>query len=170
MMIAESVCRTARRLRWLTLGGLGLVALGTAGAAAIQLSTGPHATRSMLEVDAAGLPPAQGAILLLAIGLLIGLALLRLARMLSRVEQGAPFAGGGDLRGFAFYLFLSVLAGILLPPLLQLAGIALSGGGTLTFSLEGGQLLMLLVTGLLFLVARLLDEAQRVADDASQIV
>ena len=32
------------------------------------------------------------------------------------------------------------------------------------------DLLMLFVTGLLFFVARLLDEAQRVADDFSQIV
>ena len=37
-------------------------------------------------------------------------------------------------------------------------------------ALGGGAALMLLVTGLLFFVARLLDEAQRLADDHSQIV
>jgi hypothetical protein len=170
MKISEPMRRAARRLRLVTIGAIGLLALGTAAAAAIQLSAEPHVAPAVVEVDAAGLPPVQGAIMLVAIAILVGLALLRLARMLGRVEQGSPFAGGGELRGFAFYLLLSVLAAILLPPLLQLASAAISGTGRVTLALEGGQLLMLLVTGLLFLVARLLDEAQRVADDASQIV
>jgi hypothetical protein len=49
-----------------------------------------------------GLPPWIAAASLLLIGLLVGIALFRLARMLGRVEAGGPFAAAGDLRGFAF--------------------------------------------------------------------
>ena len=52
------------------------------------------------------------------------------------------------------------------PPLLQLA----SGARQLELSLGGGEALMLLLTGLLFFVARLLDEARRLAEEHSQIV
>ena len=91
--------------------------------------------------------------------------------MLRRVEAGAPFAAAPQLRGFARFLFLSVLASVLLPPLILLAlGTTAPGGATVTFALAGSDLLMLFVTGLLYFVARLLDEAQRVADDLSQIV
>jgi hypothetical protein len=166
----DSTRRGARRLRRLTQAAMALLALGTIGVAAIQLAGPPRTGPAIVHVDAGGLAPVPGAIFFVLVGLLLGLALRRLARMLHRVELGAPFTGGGDLRGFALWLFLSVLAAILVPPLLQLAEVAATRSGRITFSLEGGQLLMLLVTGLLFLVARLLDEAQRVADDASQIV
>ncbi|MGZ8282849.1 MAG: hypothetical protein ACXWUN_07850 [Allosphingosinicella sp.] len=166
----SSLRRSARRLRRMTLAGLVLLALTTVGAAAIQFLGQPQIEAAVIQVDTAGLPPWQGALLLVTIGTLLGIALLRLARMLRRVEEGSPFGAGGELRGFAFYLFLSVLAAIVIPPLLKALSVAGTGRGTVTLALEGGQVLMLFVTGLLFLVARLLDEAQRVADDASQIV
>jgi hypothetical protein len=106
-----------------------------------------------------------GAIALLLFGLLIGLAMLRAAALLRAVEGGQVFPAR-PLRGFALWLFLTVLFAVLGPPLLQLA----SGTRHLVLSLGGGEALMLLLTGLLFFVARLLDEAQRLADDHSQIV
>ena len=65
-----------------------------------------------------------------------------------------------------------MLASVLLPPLILLALGARPrpAAQRMTFALAGSDLLMLFVTGLLFFVARLLDEAQRVADDFSQIV
>ena len=124
-----------------------------------------------LHIHDSGLPPWAAAATLLLVGLLVGIALYRLVRMLGRVEAGAPFAAAGDLRGFAFYLLLAIAASVFVPPLLQL-GIAATSGGPHRLGLNLGdtELLTLLVSGLLFFVARLLDEAQRLADDHSQIV
>ena len=61
---------------------------------------------------------------------------------------------------------LTVLFGVVGPPLLQFA----SGAPRIEVTLDGGEALMLLLTGLLFFVARLLAEAQRLADEHSQIV
>ncbi len=85
--------------------------------------------------------------------------------LLRAVEAGQAFPARA-LRGFAFWLFLAVLFGVLGPALLQLA----SGAERIEVSLSGDQALMLLLTGLLFFVARLLDEARRLADEHSQIV
>jgi hypothetical protein len=97
---------------------------------------------------------------------LLAAALLHLTAMLKTIEQGTPFAGAARLRNFALYLFLAVLAGVLLPPVLRLA----SGTPSAALTLSSGEVLMLLVTAILFLVARLLTEAQRVADEHGQIV
>jgi ABC-type nickel/cobalt efflux system permease component RcnA len=118
-----------------------------------------------LEIRTAGLAPWPAACALLLFGLLLGLALLKLVAMLRQIEGGAPFAAAG-LRGFARYLFLAVLATVFAPPLLQAA----TGAHRIDLSLGSGAALMLIVTGLLFFVARLLDEARRLADDHSQIV
>lgn len=167
---SPEIRRSARRLRIVTLGATLLFELVVLAAIASLLS-GPASELGLVRVEARGLPPWPTAALLLLIGLLAGLALLALARMLARVEAGAPFAAAADLRAFARYIFLSLLASIFGPPAIQLAMIAVAGGGgRVEFALAQGEALMLLVTGLLFFVARLLDEAQAVADDASQIV
>ena len=170
MELVPSTRVGARRLRQATLVALALLVLVT-GLAAFWLWSGQaEAGGGLVEIDDSGLPGGPAALVQLASGGLLAIALLRLASMLGQVEAGRPFATARPLRGFAFFLFLSVLASILLPPLIQLALAATAGSGRATFSLAGEDVLMLFVTGLLFLVARLLDEAQRVADDASQIV
>ena len=58
----------------------------------------------------------------------------------------------------------------LAPPLIGLVAGDAGGGHHLHLSLDSGEALMLLVTGLLFFVARLLAEAERLADEHSQIV
>jgi hypothetical protein len=68
-------------------------------------------------------------------------------------------------------LDLAVLASACAPSLLGIAALATAGAHhEISFSLGGTELLVLLVSALLFFVARLLDEAQRLADDHSQIV
>src|SRR5205085_5969559 len=101
-----------------------------------------------LGIEAGGLPPVPAAIVLLLFGLLIGLALWRLVAMLRQIEGGAPFAAAA-LRGFARYLFLAVLASWLAPPLLHLALGEADGRHRLQLSLDSGEALMLLITGLL---------------------
>jgi hypothetical protein len=156
--------RAARRLRLLVLFVAALIELVILFAAWVQL-TGKAADFPALTIETGGLPPVPGAIDLLLFGLLIGLALLRAAALLRQVERGNPFPARA-LRGFAFYLFLVVLFSVLAASLIKLA----IGVGRVELSLSGGDALMLLLTGLLFFVARLLDEAQRLAEDHGQIV
>jgi hypothetical protein len=156
--------RAARRLRYVALFVTALVELVILFAAWVTLS-GNSANFPAFDIHTGDLAPVPGAIALLLFGLLIGLAMLRAAALLRAVEGGQVFPAR-PLRGFALWLFLTVLFAVLGPPLLQLA----SGTRLLVLSLGGGEALMLLLTGLLFFVARLLDEAQRLADDHSQIV
>ncbi len=158
------IARAARRLRLVTLFGTALAELFILFTAWVLIE-GRAADFPALRIHTDGLPPWPAALTLLLFGLFLGMALLKLAAMLRRIEGGAPFAAAG-LRGFARYLFLAVLATMLAPPLIQ----AVMGAPRVGVSLGGGTFLMLLVTGLLFFVARLLDEAQRLADDHSQIV
>jgi hypothetical protein len=159
-----SLPRAARRLRLLTLFGTAFVLLAFLFAAGLALD-GRLADVPNMTIHAGGLPPVPAAIMIVLFGSLVGLALLRMAALLREVEQGRIFPAAA-LRGFAFFMFLAVAASILAPPLLAMAW----GARQFALSLDSDQLLMLLVTGLLFLVARLLGEAQAIADDASQIV
>ena len=156
--------RAARRLRLFVLFATALIVLLILFAAYVTLN-GNAANFPALQIKTGGLPPVPGAIALLLFGLLISLAMFRAVALLRAVEAGNVFPAR-PLRGFAFWLFIAVLVPVLAPPFLHLA----SGAHRLELSLGGGEALMLLITGLLFFVARLLDEAQRLADDHSQIV
>ena len=161
---------SARRLRYVTLAVIALFEFLLLFAVAV-LITERRDDYPLLQISDAGLPDWILAPTLLLVGLLVGIALFRLVRMLARVEAGAPFAAAGDLRGFAFYLLLSVIASVFMPALLSAGAAAMSGGPhRFALALGGAELLTLLVSALLFFVARLLDEAQRLADDHSQIV
>lgn len=161
--VPASLRRSARRLRLVALFGLALVELLILFAAWVLIA-GRREAFPMLAIQDQGMAPLPAALALLLFGLLIGLALLRLVAMLRQVEAGVRFPARA-LRGFATWLFLAVLVSVFAP----LAG-AFVHGGPVMLSLSGGEALMLLVTGLLFFVARLLGEAQALADDHSQIV
>jgi hypothetical protein len=161
---------SARRLRYVALAAIALFELLLLFAA-WMLVAGRRGEFSAVRIHDSGLPPWAAAASLLLVGLLVGIALFRLVRMLGRVEAGAPFAAAGDLRGFAFYLLLAVIASVFAPALLGLALASAAGAPhRLDLALGSTEFLTLLVSGLLFFVARLLDEAQRLADDHSQIV
>jgi hypothetical protein len=166
--ISSSIRRSARRLRLATLFATALVELAIAFAAWVLVAGRPE-SMPWLGIEVGGLPRGPAAIVLLLFGLLLGLALLRLVAMLRQIEGGAPFAAAG-LRGFARWLFLAVFVSWLAPPLIFLAFGDASGHHHLRLSLDSSEALMLLVTGLLFFVARLLAEAERLADEHSQIV
>jgi len=168
--LPPQIRRSARRLRYLALAVIALLELLLLFAAWV-LVAGLTSEFPAVHIHDSGLPPWAGALTLLLAGFLVGIALLRLVRMLVRVEAGEPFAAAGDLRGFAFYLLLAIAASVFVPAFLQL-GIAAASGGPhrLAFDFGAVDLLALLVSALLFFVARLLEEAQRIADDHSQIV
>ncbi len=171
MIIDHSrLARSARFLRWVTFAGVALVGAAMVLGTWALLGGGAFEGAMRFSVDTGGLHPAPAAAVLIAAGALVVLALLEIVRMLRAVEQGAPFRTGERLRRFALYLFLSLLVGSLLPPLIQLV-MALAGTPQRVFlSLDSEQMLMLFVTGLLFFVARLLEAAQQVAEDHEQIV
>ena len=162
--------RTARLLRLVTLFAIALVVVVTAFAAWASVAGAPSFDPVDVRIDASGLTGWPAAIVLLASSGLLVIALSYIVAMLRRAETGAPFAAARQLRGFARFLFLAVLVSVLLPPFIQLAFGPTGADQRVRFALAGDDLLMLFVTGLLFFVARLLDEAQRVADDFSQIV
>ncbi len=164
MNATNSITRAARRLRRVTLAMIGLLALATVAGIWILLA-GPANGTVTIMVQSGGLSGLPAVATLLVGAALLAAALLQLAAMLRTVERGEPFAAAGRLRRFALYLFLALLSAILLPPLLMLAT-----AGVLVLSLDSGEVLMLFVSGLLFFVARLLEEAQRVAEDHRQIV
>ena len=168
--LPAEIRRSARRLRYLALAVIALLELLLLFAAWV-LVAGRTSDYPALHIHVSDLPAWAAALTLVLAGLLGGIALLRLVRMLVRVEAGEPFAAAGDLRGFAFYLLLAIAASIFVPAFFQL-GIAAGSRGPHRVALDFGasDLVALLISALLFFVARLLEEAQRIADDHSQIV
>lgn len=169
--------RSAAMLRRLTLAAMIVVIvvtlLGAAGTVAVAGPLGPLIFETGLE-QFGGAGRLAGAGVTLAGGALVAYGLWRLARMLQLVARGDAFTSEaiGHLRAFALFSFISIVAAILLPPLLQLLFMLASPGrgGRLTISFDGNDLWAVLISGLLFLVARLMREAQRIAEDNSMIV
>jgi hypothetical protein len=168
---AGRLARSARILRWLSWLGIALV-MAAMLLGIWALVYGPMSGGGVtFQVDTGGLDPPAAAAVLVVAGTLLVLALLQIVAMLRAVEAGAPFRTAARLRGFAFYLFLALLAADVLPTLVQLVRhVVLGWPGSIDFDIGGEELLILFVTGLLFLVARLLDAAQRLADEHEQIV
>lgn len=176
-MNSSRIESSARGLRRLTLTALVMViVVTTLGAIAFGGSNaklGPLSFETGLESFGAH-GHLAGATMMIAGGALFAYALWRLSRMLALVAQGEAFSSGTvrHLRAFAFYAFASTAASIMLPPLAQLL-IILSRPvrtGKLTLSVDGSDLWALLISGFLFLVARLMSEAQRIADENRMIV
>ena len=94
------IARSARRLRIATFVLTGLY-LALVGFTVWVLATGRREAFPALRIEDNGLAAAPTIAALLIIGVLIGLALLSLTRMLRRIEEGAPFAVAADLRRFA---------------------------------------------------------------------
>ena len=170
----EARARWLRRLTLASLAGVIVVtALGAAASATASAVLGPLSFETGLEgMGAAG--RAAGALVTIVVGALFAYGLWHLSRMLKLVAQGEAFSSGAvrHLRAFALYAFVSTAASMLLPPLAQLL-IILSQparSGRLTLEFDGSDLWALLVSGLLFLVARLMGEAQRIADENRMIV
>ncbi|HTJ64595.1 MAG TPA: DUF2975 domain-containing protein [Alphaproteobacteria bacterium] len=123
-----------------------------------------------VRLDDGGLSrPAAGAIAILVMTL-IGAGLFELSRMLRRVEAGLPFGPEATrhFRRFASFLIAAALAEILLPMLVTLAS-AISHHG-FALAVDGKDLLFLLLSFVLFFLARLLDQAARYEEDSRAIV
>jgi hypothetical protein len=166
--------RHARRLRWAVIGVLVLTAL--------ILAVGLYAEMEVLQGRSGGISPSALRIgnvgwpewwTLCLAGVAVLVALWRLAHMLKCIEGGEIFTRQttGDLRHFAAWILVATLLWTFLPAAVRVFS-ALVGApmGHEMIQVDGSQFLMVLVSGVLFFVARLLDAAQRLADDHRQIV
>lgn len=164
----------ARRLR------IGvLVATALAGALcllALVVTVALPGARDGLAIDVGAEPlaPWAAAVVLALTGFPMILALWRLSLMLRNVERGEIFTQGtiGELKAFALFVLIGALTSILAPPLVALASAALDAAptGKVTIMFDSTDFSVLVVSLLLFFVARLLVEAQRIADEHRQIV
>ena len=104
--------------------------------------------------------------------LLLLAALWQLSTMLARIERGERFTPTvtRPFRSFALLLFLAAALTLIAPPLAMLLTPPAPGHGAIVLPLNFRDVWTMLITGVLFLVARLLDEAQRIEADLSEIV
>ena len=102
---------------------------------------------------------------------LVLLALWQLADMLRLVGRGDHFSPAAirRFRGFALFLFIAS-AVMFLAPLVMAIASDHPGPEQLRLPVKLRELLTMLVTGALFLVARLLEEARQIDSDLKEIV
>ena len=102
---------------------------------------------------------------------LVLVALWQLADMLRLVGRGDHFAPAAirRFRGFALFLFIASAVMFLAPLVIALASNH-PGPEQLRLPVKLRELLTMLVTGALFLVARLLEEARQIDSDLKEIV
>lgn len=174
MVFSSQFTRGARRLRLGTGLGLAVVAAMALYALAAGL-TGFGQPEDVQIIGEDGAPADRLEMLSAAItGLPLTIALWRLMRMLREIEQGRIFAAVTvrELRGFALFVMISAVASILVPPIVDLAAAIAAGADKirLTMTFDTNDFFVLLVSVLLFFVAKLFGEAQRIADENEQIV
>lgn len=174
MESSPKLARGARRLYWASLLSL-LVVAATILYAAADLAWGVGVGSAIRLGDGGGALHGDQLLTAVVSGVVFALGLWRLARMARRIEAGELFAPAtiADMRAFTALVLASALVSILLPPLVAFAralATAPPGARQVTLSFSGGDFFGLLVSAILFLVARLLTEAQRIADDMNQIV
>jgi hypothetical protein len=173
MPTETALSRNARTLRYVAYAGLALVVAATLyGVSGALLGQGAMEAGTGTPVAASS--GAQDAIVLIATGVPFALALWELSRMLDRAEQGEIFSQSTitHLRRFAMFVLVTAIISICLAPILAIGGALVTGQGLeqVTVSFDAGDIFILLVSALLFFVARLFEEAQRIADENRQIV
>ncbi len=168
----NELAANARRLRFATLLVLALACGLTLAAAIAALDDPAHSIEQGLAVDR---PAAQWAALLVGIATtpLFVAARVRLVRVLRCIEAGWPFAreAVGHLRAFAGWVFVASLAPLVLPTMANLGlRLLVDTADRLSIVLEDGDLFLPLFSGLLYIIARLVGQAQAVADENRQII
>ncbi len=165
-MAERSIELTAARLRWTVFVVWAVILLGYV-AGRFGVDSGAFQVHARTDGAEAG------TLLLVAdiSAVLITGALFQLGRMLSAISAGELFTARvtASFRAFALWLLLVALAWILVPT----AATLMSGPGddnALHFSLQLRDLLTLGIALILFLVARLLEQAQLIEHENREIV
>ena len=156
----------ARRLRWATLSAGALLSLMVLGGIALP-------GNGVIRVTGEGLPYVWNIVTSAIVVTLAVLSLVSLAAMLRAIGAGDVFARPmtRSFHRFALLYLLSILADLLLPPMVQLGLLFANGGhGLVSVGADNARVLSLAVAALLFFIARLFDEAQRLEEDSRGIV
>lgn len=158
------IVRLARRLRW-TVWVVIVAAAALYLAARVGLSWGNfHVLTSGADGRALTLSRDLSAALTIA-------ALWQLTRMLALVEQGERFSPPvtRSFRWFAMLLLAAATVTVVAPPVAVLLA-PIPASHRIELPLNFRDIWTMVITGVLFLVAQLLDEAQRIESDLSEIV
>ncbi len=161
----DSIARHARLLRGVALTGAAVLPL----LALIGLA----APNRIVQVDSSGtLPLFWAGLVGVGQALLLAAALVALARMLGEIAGGRIFAPSATrpFHAFARLVLFSVIAGLVLPPAIEGVLIVTAGWRHLTIGIDSTEFVLLLVSFVLFLVARLFDEAARLEEEMRSIV
>jgi len=166
------VRRGARLLRYGVLSGVVVLLVTTS--AALFIPQGAHSrVAAIIDIHEQGMPHAAAVGVAVLLCGLLTVGLIHLIRMLRRLESGELFSPRvtQDLRAFTLFALLSAVVSTIGSPAIRLIATLRQGGASqLTLGADSGDIWLLLFTALLFLVARLLDEAVRIVDDHKQIV
>jgi len=161
----DAIRRSAVRLRVAVLATI-VVMIGLYGAARFGLRLG----QAHVEYRVHG-PDLVSARLIGDVTLvLLVVALVRLTQMLSLIAAGELFSLAviGRFRSFASWLLLSASVGVLAPIALSL--VAPAGGHRLAVALDFQKIVMVGITLVLFLLARLLERARGLDEEVRQFV
>lgn len=174
MFLSNNLSHGARRLRFGTGAALAAV-LGVTVYAAVAALIGPGQADEVQILGSDGVPAGRAGLIAAALtGLPLSIALWRLMRMLREIERGRIFTAATirELRGFALFVMLSALASIVVLPAFNIAAALAAGADQtkITLTLDTADFFSVLISVLLFFVARLFGEAQRIADENEQIV
>jgi hypothetical protein len=167
--MAEEAARIERLAGRLKLLVWGLMAAGAAFYVAGRMGVWIGHLRIITRGPAEGLSLLSGLLSDLGLILLL-LALWQLAAMLALVERGDRFSARLTrcFRRFALFLLLATAIGAAVP-LLPIFSAHLPGQ-IVQLGVSLRDILLMVVAAVLFLIARLLDEGQRVQSDLNEIV
>ena len=170
MQNRKNIQTSATRLRIAVIGLL-IVVVGAWFAGTIGVEFGRQVRVTTHYRDSAGIyaPMLSGAV----VGLFAA-ALWRLAAMLKQVAAGDLFSSAvtRPFRDFALFMLLSSLAALLLPAAMMLLAPPphVAGVREVAFRVELRGAIFVLASLVLFLVARLLEEAARIDAELDEIV
>lgn len=104
--------------------------------------------------------------------LLFAIALVQLIRLLGRLGKGEMFAPSvtGAVRSFAFWLMLSAIVAIVAAPLIGIIGGLGGPGHRVEIRLDIRDVMFVIAALVLFLLARMLDEAARLDRELQEFV
>lgn len=170
----EALIRGASRIQALVLISLVTVIAITSYAAAMAMGASTESSSVWLTGPQGWVASRNDAAVTALSGLAFALGLWRLMNMFKHIRRGELFARAtiAELRGFTSLVLISAVISIALPAIMAVLEAATSRAAerVVTLTFHGGDFFSLLIAALLFFVARLLGEAQRIAEDSSQIV
>ena len=163
----DDVARSAARLRWIVIGALAVM-LFLYVAARFDLQLG----RAHVEYFVHGSSSPFASLIGDGTVVLLGVAVAHLILMLGRIARGELFSAGvvRNFRGFALWLLLMAVFGMVGPIVVELAAPQVAGHHLIRIAIDLREVLTLGITLLLFLLASLLERARRLDEEVREFV